>query len=84
MEALIFAKAEVNAKNDDGEETPLHIAVYKGNVEAIELLLKNGANPNARMTDGTRPMDIAEKKEKSEVRKLMTKYKGVSNANEEE
>jgi len=84
MEALLSAKADPNAKNDDGEETPLHIAVQKGDVAAIELLLKNGADPNARMTDGTRPMDIAEKKEKSEVRKVMTKYKAISTANEQE
>lgn len=86
MAALIHSKCDLNVKNflEDGEETPLHIAIQKGNLEAIELLLKAGADVNARMTDGTRPLDIAEKAETSDIRKLVVKYKGTSNSTEEE
>lgn len=86
MSALIQSKADLNVKNflEDGEETPLHIAIQKGNLEAIELLLKAGANANARMTDGTRPLDLAEKAPTSDIRKLLVKYKGTSNSTEEE
>jgi len=86
MAALIHSKCDLNVKNflEDGEETPLHIAIQKGNLEAIEMLLKAGADANARMTDGTRPLDIAEKAPTSDIRKLLVKYKGTSNSTEEE
>ena len=30
-----------------GNETPLHMAAYNGNVNAMKILLDHGANPNA-------------------------------------
>jgi ankyrin repeat protein len=39
--------------------TPLHYAAAGGNVELTELLLKNGANPNAVAADGNLPLNVA-------------------------
>ncbi len=44
VELLIAAKADVNAQNARGI-TALHLAVGKGQVEIVSILLKNEANP---------------------------------------
>lgn len=46
-EKLIAAGAPVNAK-DTVDRTPLWYAVSNGNVKLVALLLKHGANPNAK------------------------------------
>ncbi len=52
---LIAAKADVNAsvqvQGKDFGKTPLCFAVLNGLAEMVELLLKNGANPNVRYRD---------------------------------
>lgn len=42
--------------------TPLHLASYKGHVEAVDLLLAYGANTMIHNEDGLTPLDIAIKK----------------------
>ncbi|MBI2946199.1 MAG: ankyrin repeat domain-containing protein [Verrucomicrobia bacterium] len=49
MTALLLAeKADVNASDSSGR-TPLYAAVESGNLETSEILLKNGADVNARI-----------------------------------
>ena len=40
-------------------ETPLHLAAAKGHVPVVELLIKNGANVNAKDADGGTPLHSA-------------------------
>ena len=51
IEQLITKGADVNQANDRGF-TPLILAVYNDNKEAVLSLLKNGANPNAQDKSG--------------------------------
>ncbi len=45
VELLVAAQAHVNAQNVRGT-TALHLAVIKGQIEIVSVLLKNGADPN--------------------------------------
>ena len=68
-ELLLAHKAEVNAKDDEGE-TPLHVAATKNDPEhepgesarkdVAELLLASGARVNAKRNDGITPLGLAE------------------------
>jgi len=44
---------------DSYGQTPLHLAVAKGNIENTRLLLANGANPLCQKSDGANTIDIA-------------------------
>lgn len=58
---LIKKGAKVDVKDSYGN-TPLFKAVFfsKGNTEMINLLLKNGANPDAENKSGVSPKELAE------------------------
>src|SRR5208282_701479 len=56
VKALLVAKADVNARKNDGE-TPLHTAY--SNADVTKLLLANGADVNARRNDGKTPLHLA-------------------------
>jgi hypothetical protein len=59
---LIEHGANVNAVTIPASKTPLHIACYGGNVtnlDFVELLLKEGADPNARDHLGITPLMFA-------------------------
>ena len=51
--------------------SPLHNAAHGGNVEIAKLLLKNGADVNAKTKEGFTPLMIAEQESKKEVAKLI-------------
>lgn len=62
VRALLTAGADVNATVKDSKETPLMIAVRRGHVEIVPMLIDAGANVNAKMSDGATALDIAKDK----------------------
>lgn len=59
IEALLAAGANIESQNRT-RFTPLHHAAEAGSIEAIEVLLKHGANKKAKMYRGGIPQQIAE------------------------
>ena len=58
VRALVAQKADVNAPQADGA-TALHWAVFKGNKEIADMLLRAGANPKAANREGSTPLWLA-------------------------
>lgn len=55
-ELLIQAGANVNGRSGSGDQTPLHMAARRGNVNVAEALLNAGADIEARDTKGETPL----------------------------
>ncbi|MGK5593755.1 MAG: ankyrin repeat domain-containing protein [Parachlamydiaceae bacterium] len=54
-----FIEGGVNLANTNSdEETALHIAARHGTPEIIELLIKHGADPDLKDSNGQRPLDL--------------------------
>ncbi|KAJ4250190.1 hypothetical protein NW762_012005 [Fusarium torreyae] len=70
VKLLLQHKALENALG----EPPLSEAVAKGYVTITELLLQNGADPDARDTDRQRPLEIACRKDHHDLVSLLMKY----------
>ncbi|OQV20271.1 Transient receptor potential cation channel subfamily A member 1 [Hypsibius exemplaris] len=54
-----YSKTDMLSVVDDEQGTPLHAAVYGGNVEAVEILLENGPSIKAQTKDLTTPLHLA-------------------------
>ncbi|WP_162297599.1 ankyrin repeat domain-containing protein [Wolbachia endosymbiont of Folsomia candida] len=63
LEFLLQNGAEVNLIEPEYECTGLHDAAGKGNLGAVKLLIKYGANINLRNEGGFTPLDLAKKNE---------------------
>ena len=57
VEELVRLGADVNNTARPFKCTPLHEAATGGNVEVAEFLIKQGANVNAKNTEGTTPLN---------------------------
>jgi len=54
--------------------TPLHLVVFRGNKDLVELLIQNGADVNAKSGQGETPLALAEQREHREIVKLLQKH----------
>src|ERR1035438_1825728 len=61
----------VFSKNDNYGCTPLHLAVFSGHKEVVELLLTNKADVNAKSTNGLTPLHVAAVQGYKEVAELL-------------
>lgn len=60
VKKLIEAGAQVDATEQNFEQTALHFAIKeRGNIETVTLLLDHGANPNHATSDGDTPLTLA-------------------------
>lgn len=56
--ALLDAESDVNATGGE-DVTPLHLAAARGSRQVADHLLARGADPRARMKDGSMPFHLA-------------------------
>ncbi|WP_353289127.1 ankyrin repeat domain-containing protein [Wolbachia endosymbiont (group A) of Pogonocherus hispidulus] len=66
IEKYLVDKKDVNVKNDEGN-TPLHLAVEEGNLEAVKHLIEKGAGINAVNRYGYTPLRIAAYKGSTDI-----------------
>jgi TonB family protein len=78
LELLIGAGAEVNAKATDagGGWTPLHGAAAQGSIQMVEVLIKHGADINAKDVRGLTPRQAAEQAGRTDVAALLARAGG--------
>lgn len=61
----------MNAETVSGYQ-PLHYAAHSGkSLELVQLLVKKGANINARNKDGKRPIDLARQNRRDDIAKWL-------------
>ena len=60
--ALIDTGADMHAANEDGGDTPLHLATQYNKVGAARVLVARGANAGQLNEDGESAMDLARNK----------------------
>ena len=65
--------AKIRAKDDFRGGTLLHVAVSRGDISLIKILLKNGANKELKNDAGCTPLQVAKRKKKKAIVKLLLK-----------
>jgi len=58
VELLLQSNANIRHKNQQ-KNTPLHLAIFGGNVNIVKMLLSCGANPNEPGMQGKTPLHLA-------------------------
>lgn len=79
MASLLMEKGGVPLESRDSEgRTALHAASWQGNVEAVGLLLRHGAHPNAQDLEGRPPLHSVSWKGHAEVGRLLLEARGIN------
>ena len=82
-ELLIANGADVNAKDDVLEFTPLHLAAEYGHKEIAESLIAKGADVNAKTNSGRTPLHLAAYHGQTEIVELLIAKGADVNAKDE-
>lgn len=77
-EVLETAVFDPNVKDTDRGMTPLHYAANKGNLEAIEILIDNGADVNAQNKRGRTPLHTLVEQKYDKVVLWLVQYCGAN------
>ncbi|XP_056145493.1 ankyrin repeat domain-containing protein 50 [Lampris incognitus] len=79
MAALLVEKGGVPLESRDSEgRTALHVASWQGNVEAVGLLLRHGADSNAQDKEGRPPLHSVAWRGHAEVGQILLEAKGIT------
>ena len=70
-ELLLAHGAHVNFTEDEKHFTPLHIAMWYGSVDVIQLLLDHGADTKRRSRNGHKPLYVASCRGRVEIVELL-------------
>jgi ankyrin repeat protein len=76
VDLLIINKADVNAKDNVGGETPLWAASITGHRDTVQVLLDHGAAVNARSKNGETPLTVAISEHHRDVAELLRQHGG--------
>jgi tetratricopeptide (TPR) repeat protein len=75
VKKLLTTGADIRCTDPEFGATPLHWAAYKGHRRIVSLLLKRGADVNAKNNDGRTPLMFAAGFGHRQVAKLLVQYK---------
>jgi len=78
---LIYLKVDLNELDTHGH-TPLHWAVFRGDLDFVKMLLEAGANPNIFSSDGVTPKWRARDFGLIKIDKLLDNFGGKILTNE--
>ncbi|KAK8246888.1 ankyrin repeat protein, partial [Phyllosticta capitalensis] len=70
VKMLLDKGADINMKNNWGE-TPLYGAAARGYEESVRALLNGNADPTVKMTSGETALEIAKRKCRKEITKVL-------------
>jgi ankyrin repeat protein len=71
---LLERGARINTRDNVNGRTPLHWAVWWGNIQAVQLLLEHGADVNASDKSGKTPSQLISASSEQEIVELLSKY----------
>lgn len=77
IQPLIDLHSDPNAQNEFGE-TCLHLAVFRGFVEIVEIFLRNNANCSVLNKDGKSPLNYAEEFGEGRIKQMILDFAAES------
>jgi len=80
VELLLDHGADVHAiayENNHEMTPPIVLAAWEGGLEVMKILLRNGADPNARSSNGVTPLSTAKRHSKQDRVSLLMQYGAI-------